>query len=195
MKPIREIVSQNIVKLRKEHCLTQADLAKKVNYSDKAVSRWEKGEVIPDVETLNQLSQVFAVPLTYLLEEHIETEENKTPTTTLNEILFHVFSVCVVWTFITVLFVYLQLIYNYTFWQAFVWGVPITTICLNSINKKWSKNRVFKLILQSVFTWSMIASFYLQFLTQNLWLIFIIGIPIQGALIANYFIKKKIKDF
>ena len=52
--------------------LTQVGLAKKINYSDKAVSRWEKGEVLPDIETLDALSKIFNVPLSYLIEEVLQ---------------------------------------------------------------------------------------------------------------------------
>ena len=74
MNNLREIIPNNIIKLRKAQGLTQLDLGKRVNYSDKAVSRWEKGEVLPDVETLQSISEVFNVPVSYLFEEHDESK-------------------------------------------------------------------------------------------------------------------------
>ena len=74
---IREIVSKNLIMLRKRQGLTQIDLSKRINYSDKAVSRWEKGEVLPDIETLQSLSEVFNVPLSYMIEEHDYSKEEK----------------------------------------------------------------------------------------------------------------------
>ena len=70
MKNIREIVANNIVTLRKQNGYTQIELSEKINYSDKAISRWEKGEVLPDIETLDNLANIFDVPLSYMLEEH-----------------------------------------------------------------------------------------------------------------------------
>ena len=55
--------------------LTQIGLAKKINFSDKAVSRWDKGEVLPDIETLESLAKIFGVSLTYMLEEHTTTKK------------------------------------------------------------------------------------------------------------------------
>ena len=105
MEDIREIIRKNIIALRKKQGLTQIDLAKRINYSDKAVSRWEKGEVVPDVETLQSLSKVFSVPLTYLFEEHnFEKEEKHLPNK--NEILLHITGVCSIWILVVVLFVY-----------------------------------------------------------------------------------------
>ena len=188
---IREIVSKNLIMLRKRQGLTQIDLSKRINYSDKAVSRWEKGEVLPDIETLQSLSEVFNVPLSYMIEEHDYSKEEKRKPT-LNELLLHVTSICSIWILVVVLFVYLKLIYNYTFWQLFVWGVPATFIATLFANKKWG-NAILNTVLQSTLLWSLITCFYLQFLSQNLWLIFLIGVPIQATIILKLFITKNKK--
>ena len=66
---LNEIVAANIVELRKEHNLTQAELAEKLNYTDKAVSKWERGESIPELSTLMQLSTMFGVTIDYLTSD------------------------------------------------------------------------------------------------------------------------------
>ena len=43
MDALKVIIAANITQLRKENNLTQAELAEKLNYSDKAVSKWERG--------------------------------------------------------------------------------------------------------------------------------------------------------
>ena len=58
MAATKEIVRENLVKLRKEHKLTQMELAEKIGYSDKAISKWERGESAPDVATLVQLADL-----------------------------------------------------------------------------------------------------------------------------------------
>ena len=75
MENIREIISQNITHLRKEKNLTQVELAKKINFSDKAISRWEKGEVVPDIETIYALSEIFEVPVSAILEKKDTTDD------------------------------------------------------------------------------------------------------------------------
>ena len=72
---IREIIAQNLITLRKRNNLKQTDLAKKINYSDKAISRWENGEVLPDVETLETIAKVYGVSTSYLIEQHDEEEK------------------------------------------------------------------------------------------------------------------------
>ena len=55
----KALVAKNLANYRKINNLTQLDLAEQLSYSDKAISRWEKGEVIPDVLTLNKLCEIF----------------------------------------------------------------------------------------------------------------------------------------
>lgn len=60
----KETVKENLIRLRREHKLTQLELSDKINYSDKAISRWETGEVTPDIETLEQLAMLYGIPIT-----------------------------------------------------------------------------------------------------------------------------------
>ena len=193
MKNLRDIIPNNIVVLRRKKGLTQVDLAKKINYSDKAVSRWEKGEVLPDIETLQQVAKVLGVPLEYMLEEHTAEEtENKQPRK--NEMIFASLVISAVWTVLSILFVYLRITNIMIYWQAFVWGVPITAFCCLYFYRKW-KNKVFNLIVLTILNWSLLASIYCQFIDHNPWLVFIVGIPIEAAIVTSSFANPKIKDF
>jgi transcriptional regulator with XRE-family HTH domain len=66
MANVKETVRENLVKLRKEHKWTQMELAEKIGYSDKAISRWETGEVNPDIETLDKLAELYEVDISVL---------------------------------------------------------------------------------------------------------------------------------
>ena len=72
----REIIAENISALRKSAKLTQAELAEKLNYSDKAISKWERGDSIPDVIVLAELAELFSVTVDYFLHEHEKCEKN-----------------------------------------------------------------------------------------------------------------------
>ncbi|MBE6656382.1 MAG: helix-turn-helix transcriptional regulator [Ruminococcaceae bacterium] len=77
---IKETVKANLIRLRREHKLTQLELSEKINYSDKAVSRWETGEVTPDVETLAHLATLYGIPITAFFlapEEQLSKKEKK----------------------------------------------------------------------------------------------------------------------
>ena len=62
-------IGANIAAYRKRAGLTQLALAEKLNYSDKAVSKWERGESIPDVLTLMQLAAQFGITVNDLLAD------------------------------------------------------------------------------------------------------------------------------
>ena len=72
MVDLKPVIAQNITALRQSHKMTQIELAEKLNYSDKAVSKWERGESIPDVIVLKTIADLFGVSLDYLLEEDHE---------------------------------------------------------------------------------------------------------------------------
>ena len=58
---LKSQLGSNIAQYRKSSGMTQAKLAEQLNYSDKAVSKWERGESMPDVVTLVQLAELFGV--------------------------------------------------------------------------------------------------------------------------------------
>ena len=189
MENIKEIISNNIIMLRKQKNLTQLELGEAIHYSDKAISRWEKGESLPDIETLQLLSETLDVPLTYLFEEHsreVITQEltNKKA----NKIVCTILSTTIVWLVAIVIFLYCKIYNHFTFWQIFVWSIPASSIVLYYFNRLWGK-KSYNLYISSLFIWSLIASLYCQFIQYHLWLIFLLGLPIEIVLILSHFIK------
>lgn len=190
MENIKEIVAQNILNLRKINKLTQYELAEKINYSDKAVSRWEKGESLPDLETLNNIAKVFNVSISYLLEPH-SYDDIPINNQKIAKLLIVILSVAVVWMTSIVLFFYLGANLSHYYWQIFIWALPVSTLVLMYYNYKLG-NKKYLLILDSILIWSFITAIYLHFIHLNLWLLFLIGLPIQTIIVINY-LKKPFK--
>ena len=67
VEDLKPIIAKNIIDLRRTADITQAQLAEKLNYSDKAVSKWERGEAIPSVATLKEIADHFGVTVDYLI--------------------------------------------------------------------------------------------------------------------------------
>ena len=110
MENVKAIVSQNILRLRKENNLTQAELARRINYSDKAISRWEAGEVVPDLETIYALSEIFDVPVSQITEARAEGDAQENQNGGIGQkILSQIFLCCEIWFILTALYVYLKL--------------------------------------------------------------------------------------
>lgn len=191
MKDINLVVGNNIKELRKIHKMTQADLAEKLNYSNKAVSRWESGEVIPDVVTLNNICEVFEIPISKIFEENIQLEKVKKEYKFRmgNKMAISLLAVLGVWLIATVCYVYSRITFNDNLWQAFIWAVPISCIIGIVFNSIWGR-KFFNFILISALVWSVLACVYLQFIQYNMWLLFLIGIPIQIGIILWFNIHR-----
>ena len=77
MKKATELIVENLIKLRKKFGFSQVELSQKINYSDKAISRWEKGEVVPSIDVLEQLAEIYGVKIGYFFEEHLDEKDVK----------------------------------------------------------------------------------------------------------------------
>lgn len=193
MKPLNEIVAQNLVELRKKSGLTQQQLAENFSYSDKTVSKWELGYAIPSVEVLKSLADYYGVNVDYFLVEHqISAEvEKKNKGKVDNHGLIVGLMDAVILLIVTMVFVW-SILNSGTepYWQVFVWGASGCLLLTTVFIRRWWKNdKVSLLICGSLFIWVLITAFYLQFLTQNVWYIYFIGIPMQ--LIAFILFKMK----
>ena len=190
MKTIKELVPQNLVALRKQKNLTQIELAEKINYSDKAISRWEKGEVMPNYEILEQLAEIYQVPFTYFFEEH-ELESNKTNNQKETNIYIAAIlsMILVVWTIVVLAFFIIKNLTNVYYFMLFVWAAPLTILAIKFGLARWFKDR-FYIITSSLLFWTTLLAIYFQLFKLNLWSIFLLGIPVQLTIILIDFIKK-----
>ena len=67
MTDLREVIAKNICELRCEMNMTQLQLAEMLNYSDKAVSKWERGKCCPDITLLPELARYFEISVDELI--------------------------------------------------------------------------------------------------------------------------------
>ena len=74
LSELKLITASNIIKLRTQAGLTQAELGAKLNYSDKTISKWERGDAIPDAFVLTELAEIFNVSVDYILSSHTDWE-------------------------------------------------------------------------------------------------------------------------
>lgn len=189
----REIIAKNLVKLREANRLTQAELAEQLNYTDKAISKWERGESLPDVLTLKKVATILGSDVNFILQEHEDEEfvaKKKSLFKIQNRIAICALAVTVVWLIATLVFVYFKIYKQIDLWQSFVAGVPASSLVLFILLRRWySKNKLFSFIIISTFMWSFIAFIYLSSLYLNMWALFFIGVPIQIIFILAYRLK------
>lgn len=193
MKDIKPIIAVNLSNLRKEKGLTQAELAQKLNYSDKAVSRWERGDTLPDISVLYELCRFYNITLDDLVsDEPTPKKEEKVydKNSMAYKIVTTLLSVSIVWLAATLIFIYSNVWEdNQYFWIAFVWAVPVTCIVLK-ISARGIFNSIMNVINDSLFVWSTLAAIYLQVLAYNVWMIFLLGVPVQAIIILWIRMKK-----
>ncbi len=200
MENLKKIFARNLLQLRCDKQITQYELGIAINYSDKAVSRWERGEAIPDAYVLLQLADYFNVSVDFLLKDHDNdqlTPQVKTDT----KINFKVIMGIVVVGILSIaLLAYIVLhILSINEWMIFVYALPVSLIATLILNSIWNA-RKYNFYIISALVWSVIIAIYLSFLAymnNNWWIILLIGIPAQiiTVLCFNIKIKKAIKKF
>jgi transcriptional regulator with XRE-family HTH domain len=201
-------IGRNIASYRKRAGLTQAGLAERLNYSDKAISKWERGESAPDVLTLVQLSEQFGITVNDLLvdpdalpeetgavqqameqvvEKALKRKADKGTILSLSSIL--------VW--FVALFAYVMLscfeLTEAWSWIFFIYAIPANAIVLLSLRSAWHDFR-WNQILISIIMWGSILSVYvslLVFLNWNIWRMFLLGIPGQAAVLLWFRLFRK----
>lgn len=188
----RKCIAENILTLRQAHSLTQAELAEKLSYTDKAVSKWERGESVPDVFTLKAISELFGVTVDYLFYPHSVDEVRPQKHIKSNHIIITLMSVAFVWFIATFIFVvgktWLPNVSR--LWLAYVAAVPVSIIIILIFNSIWGRSRYNYLII-SLLCWTSIAAVYISFFSYNYWLLFFIGIPGQIIIILWSRLKKR----
>jgi transcriptional regulator with XRE-family HTH domain len=182
---LKNIIAQNIAQLRRDNNMTQLELAEKLNYSDKAISKWERGESLPDVAVLKNIADIFLVSVDYLLEETHKKIAPPSARTTARKRRRGVITwlgVLLVWMVATIAFVTLQLIVpvKMSAWLTFVWAVPVSAVVWLIMNSVWFNRRRNYLIV-SVLMWTVLAAAHITLLVAgvNVWLIYLLGIPAQ----------------
>lgn len=200
MNNIKTIVAKNITELRKMKGITQLELAEQLNYSDKAVSKWERAESMPDISVLVDIADLFGVPLDYLVrEEHTKKEvlpeAEKEPKYRKSSIT--AVSILLVWLIAMLVFVVIMLASEkLTYqWLTFVYAVPVSMIVWLVFNSVWFYPRRNYLII-SLLMWSGLASLHLSLLPfgKQIGLIYLLGIPGQIIIAVWAMIRKPEKE-
>lgn len=186
MGDLKPIIAKNITELRKRNNLTQIELAEKLNYSDKAVSKWERAESIPDISVLKEIADMFSVTVDYLINEEHEKEEEETRRYTgrrlRNRMLITAISITLVWFVATFVYTNIDVITSnqQNHWLAFLFAIPVSMIVWLIFNTLWFNRRRNFLII-SLLMWSALTCFFVLMLVLgfNLWPFFLVGIPGQ----------------
>ena len=194
---LKNQLGSNIAAHRKRFGLTQAALAEKLNFSDKAVSKWERGESIPDVVTLARLAELFDVPMDVLVRDKDELPKDigsvervmgkyveKRLKRKADKKIIQKLSSVLVWFVALLAYVVLATLDVPNAGAGFLYALPVNCIVLIALRSAWHDYRA-NLLLISILTWGCLLSIHgsvFVFANFNAWKIYLLGIPGQLAI-------------
>lgn len=136
---LRENIAKNIVSLRKEKGMTQAELAEALNYSDKSVSKWERGDGIPDILVIHKIAELFGVTLNDIISEEIVVKKKNEKPHLTNRIIIPLLSVGLVFLVSSLVFA-IMTIFDFALpraWLVFILAIPVACIPLIVFSMLW----------------------------------------------------------
>ena len=186
MEDLKPIIAKNITVLRQNAKMTQFDLAEKLNYSDKAISKWERAESIPDVSVLKSIADLFGVTVDYLLQDgHTDIPKAVDDVAVVrhrNHMVITALSVLLAWFLATFCFVILDILGERMVlrWLPFLYAVPVSMVVWLIFNSIWFNTRRNYLII-SLLMWTALISAVLTVLAagHSTWTLLALGVPGQ----------------
>ncbi len=185
---LKTAVADNIAFYRKKSGFTQQQLAERLNYSDKAVSKWERGDGMPDLMVLNDMADIFGITLNDFTRN---PKNRKYHIIRQNKIVISLFSAGLVWLVATMLFVMLSMVaptYSRS-WMCFIYAIPASCLVLFIFSCIW-KNKWIIFSTYTLLIWSVLLAVFLAVTFSHSSYIFIVGIPLQ-VLGILWLIKRK----
>ncbi len=187
---IKDNFAQNLIRYRKALNLTQAELAEKLNYSDKAVSKWERAESLPDIYTIKQIADFFGINVDTIISEPKKDRFKPNYNLGKKRTIICLASAAIVWLVAIAFFAFIHIIFPSIeqTWLSFIYAIPVTAIVLLVFTSVWGKS-LGNLIILSILIWSIILAVYLTLIyvlpapSDILWEIFLIGIPAEGVIV------------
>ncbi len=183
---VQETLINNLIILRKARGLTQIELGDKINYSDKTISKWEKGDSCPNIEAVYKIAKFYGVTVDDLLSEDLQQEHGASAQrqVSYSKVIISLLAVIAVWVIATIIFAVGLLKSLEMPWLVFVLATPASALVALVFNSMWGNTRYNYLII-SILLWTLLTSIFLSALeyVSVLWVIFLIGIPIQVAII------------
>lgn len=193
---IRANIAKNIAAYRKRCDLTQAQLAERISYSDKAVSKWERGEGVPDTLVMLQLCEIFSITLNDLVAEKMKKQA---PYFLRNRLIIAILSCLLVWLIAVLVFVLGGIIApdQAYLWLTYIYAIPATFIVAVVFSALWAKKWI-RFLCISGLIWTVLLGVYLPLRIfhpdANQWMIFLIGIPLEILFVFWFLLKKKQKE-
>ena len=198
MEELKLVVASKLIKLRQQAGMTQAELGEKLNYSDKTVSKWERGESMPDAYVLMQIAAIYGTTVDGLLSENEpwkdpvqkEREAEKAAAPKFSSTVVTMVAIAGIWTMAVLMYVILWMVLDLHVWLIFATAVPLSLITLLVLNSVWNKGR-HNMIIVMLLVACIMALVYLYLLPYNPWQLFLVLIPAELVVVLSFHIRKR----
>lgn len=185
---VKRNIAKNILFHRKRLNLTQAELADKLNYSDKSISKWERGDGVPDIYVLNTLAEFFGVTVDELISDENPSSKFVKPSHAEQKRRVMVSSMyaAIVWIVATLVYFGTRVAQvKWNDWLSFVYAVPASLLVYSIFYTVWKQKKMV-FIFSSAILWSLAAALFLSLDFPNKFLLFIVAVPVQILLILLF---------
>lgn len=196
MEKLEIIIANNLTYLRKHAKLTQLEFGEHFNYSDKTVSKWELGSVVPSVEILKEIADFYGVSVDYILTEHHNQSEYdsqiKKTVRPREKFIMIALIISFVWCIAAAVYAVGFVRGDTRYWVAFMYAVPGSFLAATYLVRRYFRQSIWSLICMSAFVWTLLISIIMHeyVLGENFWFLIIVGIPVQACLLV-LMLKKK----
>ena len=196
LSELKLVVASNIIKLRTGAGMTQADLGAALNYSDKSISKWERGEAIPDAWVLKQMADIFHVTVDHILSAHDSwetAEEVPEPEKGYSANVIIAIAVIGVWTAALTGFVTLWL-FEIIYWKIFIIALPVAILTYMVLICAFKKRRYLQFVI-AAFVLSVFVLVYFLLPMENPWQLFLMAVPAEIIVFLSCNIKRRPRIF
>ena len=193
LSELKLVTASNLIKLRTGAGMTQAELGAALNYSDKTISKWERGEAIPDAYVLTQIAEIFGVTVDDLLSSHDKWEPapdtDGVPEKSYSVSMILAVAVLGVWTLALTAFVALWLVGGIR-WQIFAVALPVSVLTYLVLICVFGRKRHLQYVI-ALFVLSVFVAVYLLFVDANPWQIFLVCALAEVLVFLSCNIRKR----
>ena len=192
LSELKLVFASNLIRLRSKAGMTQAELGASLNYSDKSVSKWERGEAMPDAWELTRLTEIFGVTVDFLLSEHDawvppDTEEEAPQ---YSRGMIYAVAVLAVWTMALIAFVVLWWV-GILWWPVFAVALSVSLLAVLILTVYFKHTKNLQYVLAGFVLSVFVLLYVLMLPWRNNWQLFLIAVPALALVFLSCNIRKR----
>ena len=191
LNELKLVTASNLIRLRTGRGMTQAELGARLNYSDKTISKWERGEAIPDAFVLTQLAELFGVSVDFILSSHDKWEKPKEEE--IEEVRYsveHIIAIAVIGVLTAFLIAFVTLwLMGIVEWRLFLFALSSAILTYLILICVFKRRRQLPYVI-ALFVASLLVLVYFYLPAAALWQLFLILVPAEVLVYLACNVKK-----